>query len=51
LDKTKNYYSGKAYVTSLTTNANTGENATFSITLTGSGALTKKGNTTPETGE
>jgi len=43
LDKTQNYYSGKAYVTSLTANANTGENATFSITLTGSGALTKKG--------
>lgn len=43
LDKTKNYYSGKAYVTSLVANANTGENATFSITLTGSGALVKKG--------
>lgn len=43
LDKTKNYYSGKAYVTSLTANANTGENATLSITLTGCGALVKKG--------
>ena len=43
LDKTQNYYSGKAYVTSLTANANTGENATLSITLTGSGALVKKG--------
>ena len=43
LDKTKNYYSGKAYITSLTANANTGENATLSITLTGCGALTKKG--------
>lgn len=43
LDKTANYYSGKVYVTSLTANANTGENATMSITLTGSGALTKKG--------
>ena len=43
LDKTKNYYAGKAYVTSLTANANTGENATLSITLTGCGALVKKG--------
>jgi len=43
LDKTTSYYSGKAFVTSLTANANTGENATFSITLTGSGALVKKG--------
>ena len=41
LDKTKTYYTGKVYVTSLTANANTGENATLSITLTGSGALTK----------
>ena len=49
LDKTQNYYSGKAYVTSLTANANTGENATFSITLTGSGALTKKGASTSTT--
>lgn len=46
LDKTANYYSGKVYVTSLTANANTGENATMSITLTGSGALTKKGTAT-----
>ena len=43
LDKTGLYYAGKAYVTSLTTNANTGENATMSITLTGCGALQKKG--------
>ena len=41
LDTTKHYYSGKAYITSLTANANTGENATMSITLTGSGALVK----------
>lgn len=41
LDQTKHYYSGKVFVTSLTTNANTGENATMSITLTGSGALLK----------
>ena len=33
-------YSGQAYVTSLTTNANTGENATFSVTFTGSGKIT-----------
>ena len=32
---------GKAVITSLVANANTGENATFSITLTGQGALTK----------
>ena len=41
LDKTKTYYTGKVYVTSLTANANSGENATLSITLTGCGALTK----------
>lgn len=34
-------YTGKAYITSLTVNANNGENATFSITLTGAGAFTK----------
>ena len=45
LNKTKTYYTGKVYVTSLTANANTGENATLSITLTGSGALTKVGGT------
>jgi len=43
LNKTTSYYSGKAFVTSLTANANTGENATFSITLTGCGSLVKKG--------
>ncbi len=47
LDKSGLYYAGKAYVTSLTANANTGENATYSITLTGCGALEKKG-TIPE---
>ena len=41
LDKTKTYYTGKVYVTSLTANANSGENATISITLTGCGALVK----------
>ena len=48
LDKTSNYYSGKVYVTSLTANANTGENATMSITLTGCGALLNKDTTTTE---
>lgn len=32
-------YKGKAIITSLTTNANTGENATFSATFTGKGAI------------
>ena len=35
------YRSGKAVITSLTVNANTGENATYSSTFTGAGALTK----------
>ena len=35
------YRSGKAVITSLTVNANTGENATYSATFTGAGALTK----------
>lgn len=33
-------YTGKAYITSLVANANHGENATYSITLTGASALT-----------
>lgn len=33
------YYEGPAVITSLQANANTGENATYSITLTGTGAL------------
>lgn len=33
------YYSGSVYITSLTANANTGENATFSATLTGASPL------------
>ena len=45
LNKNKTYYTGKVYVTSLTANANSGENATISITLTGCGALTKVGGT------
>ena len=35
-----NFVTGKAYVTSLTVNANQGENATFSATFTGTGRLT-----------
>lgn len=38
---TTQYRSGKAVITSLTVNANTGENATYSATFTGSGAFTK----------
>ena len=38
-----NYRSGYAVITSLTVNANTGENATYSVTFTGSGPLTKAG--------
>lgn len=34
-------YTGKAFITSLVANANTGENATFNITLTGSGKLAR----------
>jgi len=37
-DQTKGY-KGKAIITSLTANANTGENATYSATFTGQGAL------------
>lgn len=33
------YYEGPAIITSLQVNANTGENATYSITLTGNGPL------------
>lgn len=34
-------YSGKVFITSLVANANSGENATFSVTLTGSGKIAK----------
>jgi len=34
-------YTGKAFITSLVANANTGENATFSVTLTGTGKIVK----------
>ena len=37
------YYTGKVIITSLVANANNGENATYSITLTGTGALSKAG--------
>ena len=36
------YYYGPAIITSLQANANTGQNATYSITLTGNGALEQK---------
>ena len=36
------YFQGEAYITSLVANANNGENATFSITLTGKGGITKE---------
>jgi len=36
-----NYRTGKAVISNLTANANTGENATYSLTLTGAGPLTK----------
>ena len=35
------FYQGKALITSLVANANNGENATYSITLTGVGAISK----------
>lgn len=40
------YYTGKAYITSLTANAANGDNATFSVTLSGVGKLEQK-NFTP----
>lgn len=36
---TTDYYEGKVLITSLQANANNGENATYSVTLTGSGKL------------
>lgn len=36
------YYEGEAYITSLTANAANGDNATFSITLSGVGKLEQK---------
>lgn len=40
LDETLSYYTGTAYITSLSLNAGTGEVANCSITLTGSGSIT-----------
>lgn len=45
------FYEGKAIISSLVANANNGENATFSVTLTGNGAIKKttvNSNTEPE---
>ena len=39
---TAGYYTGKAIITSLSVNAATGDNATFSATFTGVGAFEKK---------
>lgn len=39
--KGSNTYTGKVFITSLVANANTGENATFSVTLTGNGKIVK----------
>lgn len=39
--KTNSTYTGKVFITSLTANANSGENATFSVTLTGTGKIEK----------
>jgi hypothetical protein len=36
------YYTGKAYITSLTANAANGDNATYSVTLSGVGKLEQK---------
>lgn len=39
---TTGYYEGNVYITSLVANANNGENATYSVTLTGSGKINRK---------
>ena len=41
VDASKVNYKGYVYITSLTANANAGENATYSVTLTGTGKLTQ----------
>lgn len=41
LDDSKLRLTGKAYISSLVANANTGENSTFSVTFTGVGSLNK----------
>lgn len=40
--KGNNAYKGKAFITSLTANANSGDNATFSATFSGVGSLTRE---------
>ena len=37
-------YTGQAFITSLVANANSGENATFNVTLTGTGKISKAAN-------
>lgn len=44
-DTTYTYYSGVALISSLTLNTNAGENATYSVTLTGSGDFRKTAGT------
>ena len=39
--KAGNAYMGDAFITSLTANAQSGDNATFSVTLSGNGKLSK----------
>ena len=43
-------YKGQAVITSLTTNANSGENATFSATFTGKGAIVNLKNSSAASG-
>lgn len=48
-DSESGYYVGEAYISSLTANANTGENATFSVTFTGHKALNTTNEPIPDT--
>ena len=48
-DAESGYYIGEAYITSLTANANSGENATFSVTFSGAKALTTTNESIPDT--
>lgn len=45
------YYQGKAIITSLVANANNGDNATYSLTLTGVGSISKVAPQEPAQGE
>lgn len=47
--RTSGHYKGKVYITSLTTNASNGENATFDCTFTGMGKISRV-EPTPENG-